>query len=407
MLSVNILGNKLQSLGFNFFSGVPCSYLMPLINYAMSEQDYLAAVNEGDAVAHCAGAWLGGRKSVVLMQNSGLGNAVSPLTSLNAPFKIPVLGFISHRGAPEISDEPQHQLMGPITEAMLSTMQIKHQVLSNDATIASKQLKEADHFIEQGESYFFIVKKNTFDDYPLNNASLPIGKNSHYKEYTTPTKHTRTEMLSTLKHHSDKQTVTIATTGITGRELYQLGHHPSQLYMVGSMGCVSALGLGLAKACPQLKVIAIDGDGALLMRMGNLATAGNYQLKNFCHVLLDNGVHESTGGQETVAQGVNFAQIAQACGYNSVYAITTPEQMATEINNWFQNPTNCFITSKIIPGYPKPLARPKERPAEIADSFKKHIKKILAGDESPSTIIPKDKVPTLQRDSQAKEALSL
>ncbi len=407
MLSVNFLGQELQSLGFNFFSGVPCSYLMPLINYAMSEQDYLAAVNEGDAIAHCAGAWLGGRKSVVLMQNSGLGNAVSPLTSLNAPFKIPVLGFISHRGAPEISDEPQHKLMGPITEAMLSTMQIRHQVLSNDAAIASKQLIEANHFIEQGESYFFIVKKNTFNDYPLNNANLPTGKNSHYKEYTTPTKHTRTEMLSTLKKSSDKQTVILATTGITGRELYQLGHNPSQLYMVGSMGCVSALGLGLAKACPQLKVIAIDGDGALLMRMGNLATAGNYQLKNFCHVLLDNGVHESTGGQQTVAQGVNFAQVAKACGYKSVYAINTPEQMEEEINNWFQNPTSCFIASNIIHGYPTPLVRPKETPEEIAKDFKKNITTVTTGNLSPNAAQVAPKVAALECDNQAKEALSV
>ena len=130
MLDTTAFGQALKERGFDFYSGVPCSFLKDLINYAINEAVYIMAANEGDAVAVSTGAALGGKKSVVLMQNSGLGNAVSPLTSLNAIFRIPVLGFVSLRGEPGLNDEPQHELMGTITDKMLETMQIDYAVLS-------------------------------------------------------------------------------------------------------------------------------------------------------------------------------------------------------------------------------------------------------------------------------------
>ncbi|MGA9173286.1 MAG: thiamine pyrophosphate-binding protein, partial [Thermoactinomyces sp.] len=148
MINTRIFGKELKKLGFGFFSGVPCSFLKNLINYAINECDYVAAANEGDAVAIASGAYIGGRKSVVLMQNSGLTNAVSPLTSLNYPFRIPLLGFVSLRGEPGIPDEPQHELMGRITTKLLDLMEVQWDYLSNDLEEAKRQLVQANQHIE-------------------------------------------------------------------------------------------------------------------------------------------------------------------------------------------------------------------------------------------------------------------
>ena len=118
-----------------------------------------------------------------------------------------------------------------------------------------------------------------------------------------------------IAHTPLGKTVVLATTGFTGRELYALDDRQNQLYMVGSMGCVATLGLGLALARPDLQVVAVDGDGAALMHMGLFATLGAYGPSNLLHLLLDNGAHDSTGGQATVSAGVSFAHIAAACGY--------------------------------------------------------------------------------------------
>ena len=118
-----------------------------------------------------------------------------------------------------------------------------------------------------------------------------------------------------IENTPENNTVVLATTGFTGRELYAIDDRKNQLYMVGSMGCVSSLGLGLSLARPDLKVIVIDGDGAALMRMGNFSTVGAHAGPNFTHIVLDNQVHDSTGAQSTVSQSVAFAKIAASCSY--------------------------------------------------------------------------------------------
>ena len=110
-----------REAGFDFFTGVPCSYLTPIINKVISDEryQYVAAASEGEAVAIAAGAWLAGKNTVFMCQNSGLGNAINPLTSLNHPFRIPLLAIITWRGGPGLKDEPQHELMGQITPSLL------------------------------------------------------------------------------------------------------------------------------------------------------------------------------------------------------------------------------------------------------------------------------------------------
>ena len=100
MIPANFLINQLRKNGFNFFSGVPCSYLTPIINGVINSKKikYVGATSEGEAIGIASGAWLAGKKSVVMIQNSGLGNTINPLTSLNYPFKIPLLLITTWRG---------------------------------------------------------------------------------------------------------------------------------------------------------------------------------------------------------------------------------------------------------------------------------------------------------------------
>src|SRR5580700_8979352 len=122
MIPAGILLDELVRFDFDFVAGVPCSFLTPwlLALNTSSKMVHVGAASEGEAVAIAAGAWLAGRKTVVFCQNSGLGNAVNPLTSLNAPFRIPTLLITTWRGQPGIPDEPQHELMGQITHQLLT-----------------------------------------------------------------------------------------------------------------------------------------------------------------------------------------------------------------------------------------------------------------------------------------------
>ena len=309
--------------GFTWYAGVPCSFLTPFINYVLQDPTlrYVSAANEGDAVALMAGAALGGARGVTMMQNSGLGNAVSPLTSLTWTFRLPQLLIVTWRGEPGVSDEPQHALMGPITPALLETMDIPWEPFPRDADAIEPALaRAAAHMDATGRPYALVMQKGSVAPYPLDeahtqraNAGTP---QTDWRGATYDGLPSRRDALERVIAHTPlESTVVLASTGFCGRELYALDDRPNQLYMVGSMGCVMPLALGLALARPDLHVVALDGDGAALMRMGAFATLGAYGPRNLTHLLLDNGAHDSTGGQATVSQHVSFAGVAAACGY--------------------------------------------------------------------------------------------
>lgn len=357
MIETSAFGALLKSKGFDFYSGVPCSFLKDLINYAINECEYVMAANEGDAVAICAGAQVAGRKTVVLMQNSGLGNAVSPLTSLNAIFRVPVLGFVSLRGEPGLADEPQHELMGVITGDLLTAMKIEWAYLSDDQAEAARQVAKADEAIAGGRTFFFIVKKGTFSKVSL----------AEEKRIVEPAGLAdRTSMLKAVKNAVSADAVIAATTGFTGRELYELGDDERNFYMVGSLGCLSSFGLGLSLADPERPVVVLDGDGAALMRTGAIPVVAAYKPKRMLHVLLDNAAHESTGGQFTVSAGVDWCALARAAGYPSTAEARTPEELSAAAAAWAKKGGLAFIHARIRQGAPENLGRPKTKPYEVA-----------------------------------------
>jgi phosphonopyruvate decarboxylase len=368
--------------GFSLYTGVPCSYVKPFINYVIDAPDlsYIGAANEGDAVAIATGAELGGRRAVVMMQNSGLGNAVSPLTSLNAIFRIPVLLIVTLRGEPGgPKDEPQHELMGQITTKMLETMNVAWSYFPTEESDVAAAIEMAvSHMAKTDLPYAFVMRKDSVAAHKL--TSRPATRELAPPPSTPPApfadvaeRPTRTEALSAVQKVTspDGSDVVIATTGYTGRELYACEDRPNQLYMVGSMGCAAPLGLGLAWARPDRRVVVLDGDGALLMRMGALATIGYERPDNLVHVLLDNETHDSTGAQSTVTHSVDLGACARACGYPSVQRIRRAEELAEALRDGAKGLR--FLHVKTKPGAPDDLPRPKITPREVAQRLRAHL----------------------------------
>ncbi len=376
MLDLSTFGKKIKLLGFDFFAGVPCSFLNPLINYALNECEFIMSPTEADAVATASGAYIGGRKAVVLMQNSGLANAVSALTSLTFCFRIPLLGFVSLRGEVGLSDEPQHELMGQITTELLDCMRIPWAFLSPDEVEAQKQLENANKIIDKGSAFFFIVKKNTFEKIPLQLREMHAHQKG-LREFSIPNiageLPSRINALEALKKAAGDEPIYISTTGFSSRELYELGDTPNNLYMVGSMGCVSSLALGLALSRPDKKIIAIDGDGALVMRMGNIATNGYYAPKNLLHILLDNNCHDSTGGQFCSSCNVKFDELVAAANYENVVGANTLEDFSKAVARWKKDGGLTFIWLRTRKGAKDGLGRPSIKPYEVKERLMKHL----------------------------------
>ncbi|MGH8779897.1 phosphonopyruvate decarboxylase [Paraburkholderia sp.] len=377
-----------RTRGFDWYAGVPCSYLTPFINYVLQDPSlhYVSAANEGDAVALIAGVTLGarnGRRGIAMMQNSGLGNAVSPLTSLTWTFRLPQLLIVTWRGQPGVPDEPQHALMGPVTPAMLDTMEIPWETFPTEAGAIGPALDRAiAHMDETGRPYALVMQKGSVAPVELKKTAAPvrvpaIAARDVSRGLSADALPTRQQALQrVIARTPADSTVVLASTGFCGRELYALDDRPNQLYMVGSMGCVTPFALGLAMSRPDLRVVALDGDGAALMRMGAFATLGAYGPANLTHVLLDNGAHDSTGGQATVSPQVSFAGVAAACGYASAVegddlavldeALDAPAALTTT-----SGPR--FVRLAIKRGTPDGLPRPTITPPDVKTRLMRHI----------------------------------
>ncbi len=365
-----------KEAGITFFSGVPCSFLTPLINRVIGDDEltYVAAASEGEAVAIAAGSWLAGRRAAGICQNSGLGNAVNPLTSLNHPFRIPILMVVTWRGGPGLKDEPQHELMGEITPGMLDVMGIPHAPFpKQEAEIPAAVAEALSHMTATGLPFAFIMEKGDVAKETLDAkapAPRPRGTAEDLTNGGTPVP--RMAAMECLLSVLPENAGIIAATGKCGRELFTLNDRRQHLYQVGSMGCVAPMALGTALNTDK-PIVGLDGDGAALMKMGAFATVGAYGPDNLLHVVLDNATYDSTGGQPTVSGSVDFASVAVACGYAGAAACDGLDDFEMALIKAMESGGPRLIHMKIAKGSTKDLGRPTVHPSDVARRFREFV----------------------------------
>jgi phosphonopyruvate decarboxylase len=139
------------------------------------------------------------------------------------------------------------------------------------------------------------------------------------------------------------------------------------------MGHASSIALSIALQRPRIQVTCLDGDGAALMHVGALAAIGTKKPRNFCHIVLNNGAHDSVGGQPTIAPLIDLPAIACACGYVHVYQARTTQELKSILAD--KNEGLTFIEVIVKKGSRKDLGRPKSSPIENKAAFMNCIKK--------------------------------
>lgn len=307
MISPREFVDILKAENFRDFTGVPCSFFQAATSRVIDDPAtrYVIVPNEGSALALAAGFYLGGHPSVLMIQNSGFGNLVNPLTSLSMIYDIPVLVFMSGR-AYGVLDEPQHEVMGKTMGAVLDALGVRHEDMPDQAAEFRASLGRARAWMDaKKQPFFYFVRKGTLDEY----------KPARAADQAYPLK--RIDAVRIIAGALAGDELVIATTGKPSRELFSVADRRGNFYMQGSMGHAASIGLGTALARPDKKAVVIDGDGALLMHMGVLSSVGHYKPANFYHIVLDNESYETTGDQDTTSSTTDFAAAGRACGYRA------------------------------------------------------------------------------------------
>lgn len=363
--------NILKRNSIDFFTGVPDSLLKNLcacIDDIAPKDKHIIAANEGNAIAIAAGYHIGtGKIPLVYMQNSGIGNAINPLLSLCDPeiYSIPMILLIGWRGAPGVHDEPQHVKQGKVQLDLLQAIDIPYEIVSKNEPQIDKKITNAVEKAAKGNRPFaIVVKEDTFEKF----------KDSQWK--SDPELMTREESLEVILNKLPMDSVIVSTTGKTSREIYEIREknrefHDKDFLTVGSMGHCSSVALGVAIARPDQNVICIDGDGALIMHMGILSTVGKLKPKNFYHILINNFVYESVGGQETGSRHININNLVKSCGYESVLTVFHKAGLEMCVKDFINEPGPRFIELKTKPGSRTNLGRPKISTLENKKDFMK------------------------------------
>ena len=367
MIDPKAFAERLARVGVTFFTGVPDSLLKNFCNYVSSHHiptEHITAANEGGAIAVAAGYYLGtGQIPLVYFQNSGLGNSINPLVSLchQSVYQIPMLLLIGWRGEPGIEDEPQHMTQGAITEGLLLQMGISSFVIGSDDNLDIVEIV-ASEIRGKKAPVALLVKKGTF------------------KQFHSPTpekivyRHTRERFIQKLLGILGAADRVVATTGMCSRELYEAriarGEDLSKDFLsVGSMGHASSIAFGLALASPQHRIICLDGDGALLMHMGALPVIGQTKPHNLVHLLINNGVHDSVGGQPTCALEADLCGVARASGYANVFMVEDLDTFSKCFSSLDDTCGPSFIEIRVRPGARVDLGRPESLPIKNKERF--------------------------------------
>lgn len=368
-----LVNELMEELNKEFTSGVPDSTLRAIEDFIIEREgisrSHIIAANEGNAIGLAAGYYMStGKTPLVYLQNSGIGNALNPLVSMmnEKIYGIPCILIVGWRGEPLVKDEPQHLFQGEITLDLLKIMDIEYIVIESDTTkeAVKEFLETSESLLEKGKQVALVIKKNTLE---------AKSKHNYFNEFTL----TREEVINIILNYTIDDPV-LASTGKIGREVFDLRdtrgeQHYRDFLSVGAMGHVSSVALSVALYKPETKVWCLDGDGAIIMHMGAMATIGASKPSNLVHILFNNGAHESVGGLPTVSDSIDYIGMAKSVGYENLYSISDITQLEEALTKISKESGLTFIEIKVAIGSRADLGRPSITPNESMKNFMKFL----------------------------------
>ena len=372
MIEASRFVTTLMDLGVELFTGVPDSLLKPLnaeILRRVPRDDHVIGANEGACVGLAIGHYLRtGQPGAVYLQNSGFGNVVNPLLSLADPdvYGVPMLLLVGWRGQPGAKDEPQHVKQGRIMTDLLGALGLPWEVLPTEADAADACLERAMATAQKQHSpYVILIEKGTFEEDAgtVGPADGPYGDEQASRE----------EALATVIDALGPETINVSTTGMLSRELFELrGATPGSerdFLTVGGMGYASSIALGVARSEPAREVWCLDGDGALLMHLGALAIIADHGPENLFHVVFNNGVHDSVGGQPTSIGVVDVPATARALGYRAAVSTSDLADVPHQVAQLRHTGGPGLLEVRVLPGNRPGIGRPTRTPAQAKEAF--------------------------------------
>ncbi len=307
---------------------LPCDRIKGLLPLIEKNITTIPLTREENGVGICAGVYLCGKRPVMVIQSTGIGNMINALGSLNLTYDIPLPVLASWRGVHNEAIEAQWRL-GKRLPAILGAAEIRYTIVGSkdeldniDEAIRNSFDNSCPHVILISPA----VWEGSYCETPVSCEITPRNIDLKFSSQIKKPEMTRYEAIKVLAAGADDDII-VSNLGVPSKELYEIMDRELNFYMTGSMGLVSSIGLGLALS-QERHVYVIDGDGSLLMNPNALTGIAAYSPVNLTVVAIDNAACGSTGNQKTCTNTqIDLELLARASGINDTKKAHTREEL--------------------------------------------------------------------------------
>lgn len=338
----------LREESVDYVVSLPCDRTKDLCSILKRDFTYITVNREEDGVGLCAGLALAGRRAVLQMQSSGLGNSLNALLSLTGLYHLPLVILASWRGIYQEKIPAQIPFNSKIP-AILNATGIPFTIIRDGD---SHKIKDAIHRSYTSSEIHVILISPQFWEGNTNVCPEPVFPSrarhvslSYDRRFLEP-EMIRADAIRIIAGELTDELV-VSNIGIPSKELYAASDRPENFYMLGSYTQATPIGLGLALG-QERRVIVLDGDGSLL-GTAILPTVSSQSPDNLTIIALDNGAFGSTGGQMTVAWTVTDLELlAIGAGFHHTGKVHTADELQKALHDTDKGPS--FIHVLLNPG---------------------------------------------------------
>lgn len=318
----------MKSCGLEVILTLPCDKIKNLLAMIPSNFKEIPLTREENGVGIAAGLYMAGKKPAMVIQSTGIGNSLNSISSLQKTYDIPLPILASWRGVYKEAI-PAQVAFGKNLTAILEAADVPYITLG--ATSELGLIKKAINASFRSGTPLVVLlsprlweistEKHWNPDFAPEERRFSIDCHSVVPKAT----HTRFDMIKGIVPYL-KGKVVVSNIGVPSKELYAALDQDTNFYMLGSLGLASSIGQGLAMG-QKKEVVALDGDGSLLMNPNALASVAQEKPENLTIICFDNSAHGSTGNQKTYSERMDLELLAKVYGIGNTAKASTPDEL--------------------------------------------------------------------------------
>ncbi|MCP4789370.1 MAG: hypothetical protein GY881_03935 [Gammaproteobacteria bacterium] len=309
---------------------LPCNKMNALMYHKPADMTVWDITKESAGLGLCFGRSLGHKRSAMMIQNTGLGNLVTELYTLQKLYQVGLPIFVSWRGYFQEPIEAQI-IFGGKVEDLLNAIDVEYKILAKAEDLDNIDAEVAACFAQNKVKVFLMSpelwEQNSADYHDFGSPALqPV--NVDVPAYSGAPSVTRHGAIGQIMPTVAAGDIVLSQIGFPSKEVYNTDDRDTNFYMLGALGAAVNVGIGLAMAVPERHVYIVDGDGSMFFNPNQMFDLAALKPDNLTLICLDNGSWGSTGNQPTLSsKGFNLSGIAQAIGISSRVMTDNAEQM--------------------------------------------------------------------------------